>query len=307
MAAAAITVREQATVSPQSPVRAQATVASQSPIRAQEIKSSEKGKNTAVVVGDQSEAMDSPTTSRKDSLLTYRNGDSSISRIHSSPVGIIIADSEAEKVQHLLEKKKQKRKRVNKSLLTKALISHSGNSRKLIYPSLGLDPDLGLVIGKNKVALTIYINKFPSFTMRCIFWNIRVDISSLGWKYQVSSRICSDHSPLLGGNISIPQPKNKPFKFFNMWCTHPTFRDIVFDSWQQPILGNSIFILTQKLKRLKGVLKKWNKDTFGNIKVKVEAESKKLEQMQDQFEKGNVTEDFATQMVDQENQVELQL
>ncbi|KAF9615242.1 hypothetical protein IFM89_022504 [Coptis chinensis] len=92
-----------------------------------------------------------------------------------------------------------------------------------------------------------------------------------------------------------------------MWCTHPTFRDTVSESWQIPIQGNSIFILTQKLKRLKGVLKEWNKDIFGNIKVKVEEETKKLEQMQDQFEKGNVTEEFTMHMVDQENQVELLL
>ncbi|KAF9595272.1 hypothetical protein IFM89_038407 [Coptis chinensis] len=85
-----------------------------------------------------------------------------------------------------------------------------------------------------------------------------------------------------GGNLIIPQPKNRPFKFFNMWCTHPTFRDTVSESWQIPIQGNSIFILTQKLKRLKGILKEWNKDIFGNIKVKVEEETKKLEQMQDQ-------------------------
>ncbi|KAF9619067.1 hypothetical protein IFM89_005081 [Coptis chinensis] len=127
------------------------------------------------------------------------------------------------------------------------------------------------------------------------------------WKYQVYGRICSDHSPLLGGNLTIPQPKNRPFKFFNMWCTHPTFRDTVPDSWQIPLLGNSIFILMQKLKRLKGVLKKWNKDTFGNIKVKVEDETKKLEHMQEQFKKGNVTKEFIVQMVDQENQVELLL
>ncbi|KAF9608958.1 hypothetical protein IFM89_012135 [Coptis chinensis] len=179
LAAATSPVREQANVAPQSPVRERATIASQSPARAHdsdrahETKSSKMSKTSAAVVGDQSEVIDSTTTSREDSLLTYRNGDSSISRIHSSPVGIIIANSEAEKVLHLLEKKKQKRKRVNKFLLPKALISHSGNNRKRIYPLLGPDPVLGLVIGKNKVAIAISINKFPSITMRCVFWNIR--------------------------------------------------------------------------------------------------------------------------------------
>ncbi|KAF9607732.1 hypothetical protein IFM89_000079 [Coptis chinensis] len=98
-----------------------------------------------------------------------------------------------------------------------------------------------------------------------------------GWKYKVVSRICFDHSPIMGGNISIPRPNNMPFKFFNMWCSHLKFRKVVMDSWQEPILGHSIYILTQKLKRLKGVLKKWNKDTFGNIRLKVEEETKKLE------------------------------
>ncbi|KAF9595957.1 hypothetical protein IFM89_006703 [Coptis chinensis] len=111
----------------------------------------------------------------------------------------------------------------------------------------------------------------------------------------------------MGGSISIPLPKNIPFKFFNMWCTHPNFKEVVLDSWQTPIMGHSIFILTQKLKRLKGVLKKWNKDTFGNIKFKVEAETKKLEHMHEQFENGNVIEDFTMHMVDHENQEELLL
>ncbi|KAF9590944.1 hypothetical protein IFM89_000489 [Coptis chinensis] len=83
-----------------------------------------------------------------------------------------------------------------------------------------------------------------------------------GWKYKVVSRIGSDHSPLMGGSISIPRPNNMPFKFFNMWCSHPKFKDVVMESWQEPLSGHSLYILTQKLKRLKAVLKKWNKETF---------------------------------------------
>ncbi|KAF9622621.1 hypothetical protein IFM89_032520 [Coptis chinensis] len=128
-----------------------------------------------------------------------------------------------------------------------------------------------------------------------------------GWKYKVVSRICSDHSPLMGGSISIPRPNNMPFKFFNMWCSHPKFKDVVMESWQEPLSGHSLYILTQKLKRLKAALKKWNKETFGNIRFKVEEETKRLELMHEQFESGDVTEDFVMNMVDQENQVELLL
>ncbi|KAF9613811.1 hypothetical protein IFM89_011980 [Coptis chinensis] len=98
-----------------------------------------------------------------------------------------------------------------------------------------------------------------------------------------------------------------PFKFFNMWCSHPNFKEVVMECWKEPIMGHSLYILTQKLKRLKAVLKKWNKETFGNIRFKVEEETKRLEPMHEQFESGNVTEDFVMNMVDQENQVELLL
>ncbi|KAF9589466.1 hypothetical protein IFM89_024124 [Coptis chinensis] len=30
------------------------------------------------------------------------------------------------------------------------------------------------------------------------------------------SRICSDHSPIMGCGISVPKPSNMPFKFFSM-------------------------------------------------------------------------------------------
>ncbi|KAF9618077.1 hypothetical protein IFM89_000028 [Coptis chinensis] len=121
------------------------------------------------------------------------------------------------------------------------------------------------------------MNDFRNFISNNQMMEVPSSGYQLTWWNKQVGRICSHHSPLLGGNLTISQPKNRPFKFFNMWCTHPTFRDTVFESWQIPHQENSIFILMQKLKRLKGVLKKWNKDTFGNIKVKVEDETKKLE------------------------------
>ncbi|KAF9602111.1 hypothetical protein IFM89_025156 [Coptis chinensis] len=125
-----------------------------------------------------------------------------------------------------------------------------------------------------------------------------------GWKYKVLGRICLDHSPLMGGSIIIPHPRNLSLKLFNMRCSHPTFKELVLDSWKDPILGHSIFILTQKLKKLKGVLKRWNREMFGNIKYKVEEETKKLDKMHEIFEKGTMTKEFTMQMVDQENHVE---
>ncbi|KAF9604423.1 hypothetical protein IFM89_006432 [Coptis chinensis] len=81
-------------------------------------------------------------------------------------------------------------------------------------------------------------------------------------------------------------------------------KTFVQQSWEAPILGHSIFVLTQKLKRLKGALKRWNIEVYGNIKAKVEEESRILEQMQEQFDQGNMSEVFTMQMLDQENKVE---
>ncbi|KAF9621053.1 hypothetical protein IFM89_015875 [Coptis chinensis] len=72
--------------------------------------------------------------------------------------------------------------------------------------------------------------------------------------------------------ITIPRPRNVPFKFFKMWTTDTSLKDLVLQSWSEPIEGHSIFVLTQKLKRLKGALKCWNRNIFGNLETKVREE-----------------------------------
>ncbi|KAF9614633.1 hypothetical protein IFM89_019610 [Coptis chinensis] len=88
-----------------------------------------------------------------------------------------------------------------------------------------------------------------------MFSNILWSSKYPGWNYKVCNWLCSDHSPIVGRCVDIPQPKNIPFKFFNMWCSHSTFRDTGKANWDVPVSGHSIYILTQKLKRLKSALK----------------------------------------------------
>ncbi|XP_026398736.1 uncharacterized protein LOC113294558 [Papaver somniferum] len=87
---------------------------------------------------------------------------------------------------------------------------------------------------------------------------IRLDFSC-DWEYQVGIRIASDHSPLLGGCANIPKPCNVPLRFQKMWLEHPEF---------------------MKLTRLKAILKEWNWNVFGNVRVKIkEAEEKVREKV----------------------------
>jgi hypothetical protein len=49
-----------------------------------------------------------------------------------------------------------------------------------------------------------------------------------------------------------------------MWTLHPDCRQLVLDCWNTDILGCPMYIMSQKLKILKGRLKTWNKNYFGN-------------------------------------------
>ncbi|KAF9620931.1 hypothetical protein IFM89_015328 [Coptis chinensis] len=139
---------------------------------------------------EQIDVMDTPTNSREENLFISHTGDSSISRIHTTPVGIVIADSEAEQVLHLLVKKKQ-------SFQKKVIPNHNGSCRTKIYPPPGPDPDLGLEVGQNKVSSTIPNNKLPLFTMRGIHYA------------HGRSRKPSGASVTAGANVLEEEIKNK--------------------------------------------------------------------------------------------------
>lgn len=54
-----------------------------------------------------------------------------------------------------------------------------------------------------------------------------------------------------------------------MWLKRPGFMDVVGTNWAVPIEGFGMRLFSFKLKRLKGVLKTWNKEHFGNIQYNV--------------------------------------
>ncbi|XP_019450653.1 PREDICTED: uncharacterized protein LOC109352923 [Lupinus angustifolius] len=95
------------------------------------------------------------------------------------------------------------------------------------------------------------------------------------WLSEWSSITCctlprsnSDHHPLLlcaSGTIKVRQPN---FKFQKMWLLHHGLRDIIKSNWDTRVVGCPMFVLASKLKNLKVVLKHWNKEVFGNLRVK---------------------------------------
>lgn len=59
----------------------------------------------------------------------------------------------------------------------------------------------------------------------------------------------------------------RPFRFEKFWMMHPNFKRLIMEWWKgmADMGGSRMFNLQQNLKHIKENLKKWNKETFGNI------------------------------------------
>ena len=87
----------------------------------------------------------------------------------------------------------------------------------------------------------------------------------------------SDHWPIQLEATFIGTPRNIPFRFENIWLSHPDFTSNIDIWWMEylSIQGTNMFTLQQRLKHIKSRLKDWNKKEFGNIfKAKREVEQK---------------------------------
>ncbi|RAL37361.1 hypothetical protein DM860_000055 [Cuscuta australis] len=83
------------------------------------------------------------------------------------------------------------------------------------------------------------------------------------------SRAGSDHKPILLSCFNNQFRGPKVFRFQNCWLTHDNFSPLINDFWKtEPNIGG-MFGFAAKLKKLKNVLKEWNKTTFGDIFINI--------------------------------------
>ncbi|KAI8560219.1 hypothetical protein RHMOL_Rhmol04G0239000 [Rhododendron molle] len=91
----------------------------------------------------------------------------------------------------------------------------------------------------------------------------------------------SDHCPLL---VTVLPYKGgrKPFKFFNFWMNHKHFSPMLIQSWDRPVdkVGSPMFILYEKLRRLKPCLKNFNKEFYSDIQNRVKVAREELSNIQ---------------------------
>ncbi|XP_062107426.1 uncharacterized protein LOC133818525 [Humulus lupulus] len=72
----------------------------------------------------------------------------------------------------------------------------------------------------------------------------------------------------------------KPFRFFNMWTEHRSFKDTVLHSWNKPIKGRGLVRIVRKLSRLKSVLCKFNKLIVGDVAMHYNLAKEKFQNAQ---------------------------
>ena len=80
-------------------------------------------------------------------------------------------------------------------------------------------------------------------------------------------RPVSDHCPILLDSNGV-RTGPLPFRFELMWLKYVGFKEILKEWWQNfQFYGSYSFILSAKLKALKGVLKTWNREVFGRVET----------------------------------------
>jgi hypothetical protein len=121
---------------------------------------------------------------------------------------------------------------------------------------------------------------------------------SIDWEDQFSHlvqkalpRFVSDHCPILLDSGTYIRGKLY-FKFENMWLRHEDFTGNVRQWWgSYEFQGSPSFVLASKLKVLKEDIKKWNKESFGDVHIKKLELMKELQLLESKENQGLFTRD----------------
>ncbi|XP_062114427.1 uncharacterized protein LOC133825513 [Humulus lupulus] len=94
--------------------------------------------------------------------------------------------------------------------------------------------------------------------------------------------ICSDHCFCIVKRVTEVDSGTKPFRYFNMWADHDGFKATVLQSWTKPVEAQGLNRIMVKLRRLRPVLRHFNKFAIGDIdhKFQVAKDAYNLAQIQ---------------------------
>lgn len=101
-------------------------------------------------------------------------------------------------------------------------------------------------------------------------------------------RKVSDHAAvLLKEDVTDWGPK--PFKFVNGWMNEKGFKELVEEEWRKhKVEGWSGFVLKEKLKHIKEIIKRWYKEKFGNLDRRIDEKTDQVNDLDSKLEEGEL-------------------
>lgn len=94
----------------------------------------------------------------------------------------------------------------------------------------------------------------------------------------------SDHSPCIVEFSGEESVRKSSFMYFSFIATHPRFMTEMKKTWAEEVqVGSKLFTLGQRLKKVKKLCRKLNKEGFGNIQQKARDAMEALKAVQEQL------------------------
>ena len=90
----------------------------------------------------------------------------------------------------------------------------------------------------------------------------------------------SDHKPICMNThpMQVPRPRQKLFKFEDMWRMHPDCEPVVTQAWVPKTKGSPLAQVKTKIQRCGEELNRWSRAQFGNITKLLKEKTKLLRQ-----------------------------
>ncbi|XP_074297220.1 uncharacterized protein LOC141627923 [Silene latifolia] len=93
-----------------------------------------------------------------------------------------------------------------------------------------------------------------------------------------------DHNPCTVSSSLRECIGRPPFRYYNMWGQAVQFQAIIQQGWRMNVAGTRMFKIFKKLKALKGMLRKLNRECYADIENNADIAKGKLEEIQERLQ-----------------------
>ena len=155
--------------------------------------------------------------------------------------------------------------------------SRGGSSRRAVTTFAEFTVKQGLMDLSLFGGVSMWSNNLSWSRLDWFLVSPKWDLCYLGPAQKKLLRACFDHAPILLTRGGIQHGKHS-FKFENMWLKEEGFVENVRNWWGSfSSVGSPSFVLAKKLRALKGEIKRWNLEEFGNVGARNKERAEELE------------------------------